>query len=171
MYTLFSRRSRSLAAGLSCFVLACGLAACGGPTSSPPIPPGPGTPCGGCASYQICSPTLQRCVVDRASSWFFSVSDATLDKPRNSYFVLDGRRSSVQKNTQFPAWGEGSVYTAGQLIDTGVAIEIFDSGTFVDTTLSQPRKLLLSERDFEGSPLVVTGWDKVSEVDFQLTAR
>jgi hypothetical protein len=169
MLTNVSRLSRPLA--LSSLAFACGLVACGGQTSGPSGPPGPGNPCGSCASYQLCSTVQNRCVIDRTSSWFFSVSDAALDKARDSYFVLDGRRSTVQKSTQFPAWAEGGVYTAGQLLDTGAAVEIFDSGFFVDTSLSQPRKVLLSESNFGGTPLVFTGWDKVSTVTFDLTAR
>ena len=171
MRTQFSAVSRKLALGLPSLTLACGLLACGGQPSGPSGPPVPTDPCGGCAAYQLCSATQQRCVINRTSSWFLSVSDVTLDKPRDSYFILDGRRSSIQKATQFPAWGEGGVYTAGQLIDTGVALEIFDSGTFIDTSLSQPRKVLFSESSFGGTLQPLTGWDKVSEVNFRLTAR
>ena len=165
--------------------LALWLGACGGQTPGPDVPPpvDPPRTCGSCLSYEQCMPSGS-CGINPNSTWFFAVDSARIASTKTTddawdafggapdpYVVLDTRRTTTQQDTFTPLWQEGATYTATNLLNQGVTVQVIDDDISAPDPIGGPTVVRPSEADLRRGTLTVANLGQATSITFSLTPR
>lgn len=190
---LYSRETGQPAARLSLHpwrpVLASALAlvlgACGGQEPGPggPGPIDPPRTCGSCLSYEQCMPSGS-CGINLNATWFFAVDSARIASTKTTgdawdafggapdpYVVLDTRRTTTQQDTFTPVWQEGATYTATNLLNQGVTVQVIDDDVAAPDPIGGPTVVRPTEADLRRGSLTVANLGQATSITFSMTPR
>lgn len=160
------------------------LAACGGQT---PGPGGPGTDpprtCGTCLAYEQCT-SSGTCGINPNSTWFFAADSAVIKSTKSNgdawdafggapdpYVLLDGRRTATKQDTFTPDWQEGATYTATNLLNQGVTVQIIDDDVAAPDPIGGPTVVRPAESDLRAGVLTVRNLGQAQSITFTVMAQ
>ena len=156
------------------------LAACGGPPSGSPSTGAPGPPavCGACRSFEVCTAS-GRCGVDRDRTWVLGVADAIIESTKQSgeawdafggapdpFVTIGGGRTPTVRDSFHPVWNVGERFLAGQLMDQGVTVQVWDEDAAENDAITRPTLLRLGEADFSVGRRTITDWFGAEQITF-----
>ena len=153
-----------------------------GPGGGTPPPPPPNK-CGSCARYEVCM-TSGVCGINPSSTWLFAVDSVTVASTKTDgstwdafggapdpFVQLDTKRTTTKQDTFTATFGEGTSYTATNLLNQGVAVTVYDEDVSANDLIGGPTTVRPTEADLRSGTLTVTNLGQAQRITFTMTPQ